>query len=282
VVKRIPTSVTAAVLILLTAANPPPAPAPAAPDFSYVDLADRAIPAPVAVIATVTEAIPLKPEQSPRIAPGHVRMFIEASATALIRGPQGFSPRLRYLADVPLTAKRKPPKLKKTQVLLLGRPVPGRPGELQLISPDSQFPLGPDVERRVRVILTEAIAPDAPPAVTGIGSAFHVPGAVPGEGETQIFLSTVTGRPISVSVLRRPGQSPAWSVALGEIVDEAAQTPQRDTLLWYRLACGLPRSFPADATAELDAAAAAAAQRDYAFVLDQLGACTRTRPIRRS
>ncbi|MGJ3629468.1 hypothetical protein AB5I41_26240 [Sphingomonas sp. MMS24-JH45] len=46
-----------------------------------------------------------------------------------------------------------------------------------------------------RRIATEATAADAPPVVTGVRSAFHVPGSLPGEGETQIFLSTREGRP---------------------------------------------------------------------------------------
>ncbi len=68
-------------------------------------------------------------------------------------------------------------------------------------------------------------AADAPPRITGIGRAFHVPGSLPGESETQIFLQTADDRPISLTVLRRPGEQPRWSVALTEIVDEAAAPP---------------------------------------------------------
>jgi hypothetical protein len=109
-----------------------------------------------------------------------------------------------------------------------------------------------------------------------VGAAFHVPGSLPGEGETQIFLQTVDSRPVSLSILRRPGEQPRWSVSLGEIVDEAAGPPARDTLLWYRLACGLPASLPTTTTADLDPAAAAVAREDYAFVLTALGPCGRS------
>ena len=68
-----------------------------------------------------------------------------------------------------------------------------------------------------------------------IGNAFHVAGSLPGEGETQMFLTTADARPVSLSILRRPGEQPRWAVALAEIVDEAAGPPQRDTFLWYRL-----------------------------------------------
>ncbi|HYZ48303.1 MAG TPA: hypothetical protein VE567_05345, partial [Sphingomonas sp.] len=66
------------------------------------------------------------------------------------------------------------------------------------------------------------------------------------------------------------------------IVDEAAKPPARDTLLWYRLACGLPRALPDEAVADLDGAAAEAARADYGYVLEQLGPCTRNRAIRTS
>lgn len=279
---RIPILIAATASVLLTAVDSHAQSAAPAPGFSYADLADRALAAPVAVIATITGAIRLKPEQAPGLAAGHARLFVEASADTLIRGAGGVPPGIRYLADVPLDAKGKAPKLKGTQVLLLARPVAGKPGELQLVSPDAQMPLTPELEQRVRAILTEAVRPDAPPPVTGITSAFHVDGTIPGEGETQIFLSTREHRPISLNVLSRPGQERQWSVALGEIVDQAATAPAKDSLLWYRLACGLPATLPADATGDLGAEAAQAAAEDYRFVLNQLGPCTRNRPLRTS
>ena len=120
--------------------------------------------------------------------------------------------------------------------------------------------------------------PDAPPRITGIGRAFHVPGSLPGESETQIFLQTADDRPISLNVLRRPGEQPRWSVALGEIVDDAAAAAARpNTLLWYRLACTLP---PAPAGQSLSEAApdeARAIRADYRLVIEGLGPCARNR-----
>jgi hypothetical protein len=280
--KRIPLLIAVTASVLLTAVDSP-AQTPAPPlDYSYADLADRVLIAPVAVIATISDTIRLKPERAPGVAPGHARLYVEATADTLIRGAGGISPNLSYLVDVPLDAKGKAPKLKDSQVLLLARPVAGKPGELQLVAPDAQLPLTPEVEHQVRAILTEALRPDAPPPITGITGAFHVDGTIPGEGETQIFLSTREHRPISLSVLSRPGQQRQWSVALGEIVDQAAKAPPKDSLLWYRLACGLPRELPAEATADLGEAPAQDARSDYGFVLEQLGPCTRNRPLRRN
>ena len=111
----------------------------------------------------------------------------------------------------------------------------------------------------------------------GLGDAFHVAGTVAGEGETQIFLRTENGDPVSLSVLRRPGQPPRWAVALGEIVDEAARAPVPGTLLWYRLACSLPPVLPARAVRTLAVADAEAARADYRLVIEALGPCGRTR-----
>lgn len=279
---RIPHLIAATASVFLLTVDSQAQPPTAVPEFSYADLADRALAAPVAMVITISEAIRLDPKQSAGAPAGHARLYIEAAASRLIRGPAGIPPQVRYLVDVPLDPKGKVPKLKKMQMLLLARTVPGRPGELQLVSRDAQMPLTPELERRVRAILSESVRPDAPPLITGVASAFHVAGTIEGEGETQIFLTTRDSRPISLNVLRRPGQERSWSVALSEVVDEAARPPARETLLWYRLACGLPATLPSDALGDLDPAASEAARADYAFVRAQLGSCTRTRPIRRS
>lgn len=268
--------------VILAAAQAPAPPTSATSSYTYADLADLALPAPVALIATIVRTTQLKPELAPGVRPGHVRLLVEADATRLIRGPQGLAPRITYLADVRLDARGKAPKLRKSQVLLFARTVAGKPGALQLIAPDAQLPLTPAVEERTRAILSEATSASPPPRVTGIGSAFHVPGVLPGESETQIFLTTAQRQPISLTVLRRPGETPRWAVALGEILDEAATPPARDTLLWYRLACGLPRELPERAIADLPPEAASATQADYKLVLDGLGGCTRSRAVTRS
>ena len=100
---------------------------------------------------------------------------------------------------------------------------------------------------------------------------------MPGEGETQIFLNAADGRPLSLSVWRAPGAAPRWAVSVGEIVDQGAEPPAKDTLLWYRLACSLPPRLPAASTESLSEADAAIAAEDYAVVISGLGPCLRTR-----
>ena len=261
-------------------ATPAQAAAPAATGTGYADLADLVIAAPVIADATIRSAVRLKGADAAGVAPGATRFYVEADLVALVRGAGGLPPRIGYLLDVAPDATGRLPKLKKLRVLLFGRPVANMPGQIQLVAPDAQIAWTPADDQRVRAIAQALVATDAPPVITGIGNAFHVPGALPGEGETQVFLTTANGAPVSLTVLRRPGEQPRWAVALSEIVDEAAAPPAPDTLLWYRLACALPGDLPERSTASLDASNAAIAREDYAFIVQQLGACGRTRTLR--
>jgi hypothetical protein len=250
---------------------PPPAP-------SYADLADLALSAPVTAQVRLTRSIEIKGERAAGIGPNLARFYVEADIVSLIHSSEPLPTHVNYLVDLPRDARGKAPKLRKgSEYLLFAAPVRGRPDSVQLIAPDAQIPLVPADAQTVRSILTESTSRDAPPRITGIGRAFHVPGNLPGEGETQIFLQTADKRPVSLSVLRRPGEQPRWAVALSEIVDEAAAPPRPRSLLWYRLACSLPRALPPQSLAESDPENAAAAAADYRFVLEQLGQCVRTR-----
>jgi hypothetical protein len=255
-----------------------PVPVNTASSVAYADVADLVGAAPVIADATIRSTAKVKPADAPGLAPGLTRFYVEADVTALLRGRDGIPPRIGYLLDVAAGPDGRLPKLKKARVLLFARPTQAA-GQLQLVAPDAQLAWSPALDAQVRSVATALVARDAPPRITGIGNAFHVPGALPGEGETQVFLTTANGAPVSLTVLRRPGEQPRWAVALSEIVDEAAGPPQRDTLLWYRLACSLPRALPERSTQSLSAEDAAAARQDYGFVLQQLGACGRTRAI---
>jgi hypothetical protein len=254
--------------------SPPPPPPP-----GYADAADLALAAPVAAHVRLVEGIPLKKEQAAGVRAGFFRFYVEADTVALIRSPQPLPARISYVVDLAAGPAGKPPRLVKgADYLILAAPVAGHDGQVRLIAPDSQLPYSAAGEARLRDILREAMAPSPPPIITGIGRAFHVPGSLPGESETQIFLHTADGRPVSLSILRRPGETPRWSVALSEIVDDAAAPPARNTLLWYRLACALPAGLPAQSIAEGTSDEDAAAIRaDYGLVLDSLGPCGRAR-----
>lgn len=255
------------------------APAAATPTSgpTYADLADLALAAPVAAQVRVAEAVAVKAERAPGLKPGLARFYVEAGLVSLIRSPQSLPARLGYVVDLPRDSKGKAPRLRKgSEFLLMAAPVPGKPGELRLIAPDAQIAFTPERAATLRSIIREASSTSAPPRIAGIGRAFHVPGAIRGESETQIFLQTAGGTPVSLTVLRRPGETPLWAVALSEIVDEAAAPPAPGTLLWYRLACGLPSALPRQSLAEAGEGAVAI-EADYRLVLERLGPCVRSR-----
>jgi hypothetical protein len=268
----------AAAVLLLTAAQPVESQnVPAAPAPTYADLADLALGAPVAAHVRVRKSDALSAREAPNVAQGHRRFLVEADVLALIRG-EAVPPRVSYLIDLPNDARGRAARIpKRSEYLVLARADGGRPGELRLTAPDAQIPFSPAAAARLRDIVRESLQPNAAPRITGLGRAFHVPGSLPGESETQIFLQTADNRPISLSVLRRPGERTRWSVALGEMVDAAAQTPRADTLLWYRLACTLPATLPPQSLAEAAPEEANAIRADYRLVVQQLGPCVRMR-----
>jgi hypothetical protein len=273
---RVPALAVAAALLSCPAAAQDAPVAAALPAPPYADIADLVLASPVVVDATIRSAAKLKGAEAANLAPGATRYYVTADVGALIRAPGGLPPRIGYLLDVSASADGRAPKLRKQRVLLFARPVAGAGDQLQLVNPRAQQPWTPAADARVRQVVREVVASDAPPVVTGVGNAFHVAGSLPGEGETQIFLQTADSRPVSLSVLRRPGEQPRYAVALSEIVDDAAGPPPRDTLLWYRLACALPAALPARSTAALEPADAEQARVDYRFVREQLGACGRS------
>lgn len=274
-----------ALAFALTAASP----AVAQPDnqqglqnLTYADLADLGAGAPVVGHIRVRAADRLNEREATTVRPGFTRFEIEGEVVALIRGSGGLPPRVRYLVDLPNDSRGRPPRIaRRAEYLVFATRVPTRPDELRLVTADAQIPYSAGAAAMLRNIVRDASAADAPPRIIGIGRAFSVPGNLPGESETQFFLLTADQRPISLTVLRRPGERVRWSVALSEIVDEGAAPPQPGTLLWYRLACTLPARLPADALSEAAADEGRAIQADYRVVMDGLGPCARTRVPRR-
>lgn len=245
---------------------------------TYADLVTLAIRAELVLRVQIRRQTAVKPERAPGLEPGFARLYIEADTLALIAGTNGVSQSLAYLVDVPLDAKGKPPKLKKREMLLFagasGRGPKGAT-QLQLASPTAQLAYSPELEARLRPILTSLAARPQPPVITGISDALAVPGTLVGESETQIFLESADRSPVSITVLRRPGLRPAWGVSWGEIIDSSARAPEPETLRWYRLACALPERLPSSANLARDPEARRLAASDYAFVRDQLGPCAR-------
>lgn len=255
------------------AADPPVA-APAQPTVGYARLADLIIASPTIATVKIKSAIALPPERAPGIAAGQTRFYVQADTIGLIRGDSVIARKVTFLLDGP-TEKAKKPNLKGRTLILFGK-VGSRVDQVQLTSSTALVNWSPANEAQVRKVLKDVLAPDLPPAITSVSSAFHVAGAIQGEGETQIFLETADGTPVSLSVIRRPDEQPHFSASLGEIVDDSASIPPPDTMLWYRLACGLPEALPRRALRGIEQRDADSATRDYAAFRQALPRCDRT------
>ena len=254
-----------------------PAAVSAAPAPTYADLVSLAEASAVVAEVTVKGQAIVPPERAPGLAPGRARLYLETQTQRVLKGPSALGESVSYLTDVALDAKGKPPKLKKQAFLVFANSVAGRLGELQLVAPDAQLPLDPATEARVRTVIGQLSEPRVAPRITGVRDVISVAGNLSGESETQMFVNTRSGAPVSLTVIRRPNMEPTWGVSWSEIVDQAAMPPERDTLAWYRLACFLPRQLSGDAFLQSDIAGRRRAEADYRFILDQLGTCERTR-----
>lgn len=243
--------------------------------LQYADFADLSVDAPTIAHITVKEAIKVKPERAPNAPAGTQRFYVVGIVKALIRGQSGLPGTIRYIIDVPLDTRGRAPKMKKREYLVFAR-ANGGP-DIQLVAPDAQIEWTAQRDLAVRSIVRELVSADAAPKISRIASAFHVPGTILGEGETQIFIETETNAPVSITVLSRAGQEKIWAVSLSEIVDEAATAPRRNTLTWYRLACFLPRELPYEALSGISENNARSAREDYAMVRGELGSCPRGR-----
>lgn len=251
---------------ILLAAAPPSAMAPVPPAFA--DLATLGLAAPVVVRATIYKTERMSARDAPTLAAGFARILVSAATSAAIVAPAAIPPRITYLTNIALDARGKPPKLNGSDLLLFLRP--GTiPGQYALVSAHAEVAWSAETDATLRAVLTAARGGKVP-VVTGVTSAFRVPGAVPGEAESQFFLATVNGKPVSLVVLTRPGQPRRLSIALGDVIDDAAPPIAKNTLLWYRLACSLPPQLPPAIDAGPEVA------DDYRFILTDLGPCGRT------
>lgn len=242
---------------------------PAAAARSYADLADLTLAAPVIVRAAITDSERIADRDSPNLAPGKVRLLVTAATDAALVAPGAVPARLMWLWDAPLDPRGKPPK-PKGQAIIAWLAAPAPDGKTRLIAGSGQMPWDAATESRVRAIATEAKS-GAVPAIDGVANGFRADGTVPGESESQFFLTAAGRNALTMVVTRTPGEALRVAVAKGDVIDESAAPVRPDTLLRYRLACYLPATLPASAGGGDQALAA-----DWRAALASLGPCGRT------
>lgn len=240
--------------------------APATALAGYADLADLALSSPVVVRATIVRSEVVPAREAPGLAAGKARLLVSAQLTGVVISPAPLPANLSWLWDTPLDVRGKAPKLKNVDVLAFVA-APGPDGSTRLVGANGQRPFDATEDTTIRKIIAEAQSGKVP-VFTGVANGFHADGTVPGESESQFFLTTAGGGTVTMVVTARPGEPRRVTVARGDIIDESAAPVKRDTLLWYRLACYLPRSLPAGGDPALAG--------DYQAALAALGLCGRT------
>jgi hypothetical protein len=237
-------------------------------ELGFVDIADLTVSAPVIVQANVSRSERLSERDSPGIAKGHARTLITAVVDKAIVAPGAVPSELSWLWDAPLDSKGKLAKQKNRAVMAwISTPTPD--GKTRLIAPNALQTWTPALDTQVREIATEARSGTSP-AITGVINGFRADGTVSGESESQFFLSTSDARGATLVITNRPGSPLRVALSRGDVIDESATVVRNGTLLWYRLACGLPAILPAQAGGDNRALAA-----DWTAAMASLGPCRR-------
>lgn len=257
------------VLALLLMAATQPAAA-----LTWTDWADLTLASPGVMIATVEKTGKLSRKTAPDVPPGEIRALIEARLNAVLKAPAILPARGEWLWQGAPDAKGRPPFAKQAAVIAFADPVSGSTNpevqQYRLTKPQAMQPWSADAEATIRAILAEAAKPDSRGLmVTQVSDGFHSVGTVDGQSESQFFLATESGRPMTLLVERTPGAAPVVKLATGEVIDGAGPVKPQ-TLRWRALACGLPAALP-ERLAEIQGL-----QADYAAARQQLGPCGRT------
>lgn len=243
------------------------------PQPGLADLADLSLSASSVIRATIDDAREVKSDRAPGLAPGFRRFLVHAEVEGVLAAPRSVPGEIRYLVDLPETGRGRAPRIEGDEVLLFLGPEE-RPGEFRLAHKFGQQDWTPAREADVRLLLRDRAALRGIDTQRAeITSAFHVPGSLEGESESQIFLRGADGRPLSLVVLRRPGAEPHVTVATGDIIDPNAAPPEQGSLAALALSCSLPAELPTSILS--DAAHAEALRDDFAAVKSALGTCDR-------
>jgi hypothetical protein len=236
---------------------------------SYADVAELALDSLVIVRASITRADRVSAAAAQGVAAGRMRLLVTAAVSNVLIAPGAMAGTLQWLWDAPTDARGRPPAAKGLDVIAF-LAVPGVGGATRLATRRGQQPYDPALADRVRAIAGEARSGTIP-MVRGVASGFRADGTIPGESESQFFLTTADGKPATLVVQNRPGETRRVLVAQGDIIDDSARRVAPESLLWYRLACFLPRTLPAAAGGS-DAALA----RDWRDAMASLGPCGKT------
>ncbi len=216
----------------------------------------------------------LSRKDAPDVPAGDVRALVRVNLQSVLKAPAIMPQGAAWLWQGGADARGRSPFAKGDMLFVFASPLTGGANPsvqaLTLISPGGQQRWTPDADALVRDILLQAQQPGAAGLmVTGLSDAFHARGDLPGNSESQFFLTTSGGPPMVLLVRRKAAQSPEVRAGSGDLVERAG-TILPKTLLWRALACGLPAELPPRLADDLDLVA------DYALARQEIGNCGRT------
>lgn len=252
-------------IALMAAAKPVPLPESA--PLGFADVADLTLSAPFIARASIvsTQQVPNKAAAGLRA--GRARLLVTARTEAVLVASSAVPATLSWLWDVPLDARGKVPRPRGVPVMLWAAN-PDADGQTRLVGLAGQQPWSEQLEVAVRALAIAARNREVP-EFTGVANGFRADGSVPGESESQFFLTTAGGGTAALVVMTRPGEPRRVAIARGDVIDDSATPVRAGTLLQYRLACFLPRQLPAETAGD------AALAEDWRAALTAIGPCDR-------
>jgi hypothetical protein len=198
-------------------------------------------------------------------------MLVTVDVQAVLKAPDPVPARLTYLWQGPADARGRAPDLRKQSLLLFLQAVSGFDGQYRLVGSTPQLPATPAAEATLRAIASET--QDRRAATMSLTAVRGAIDLGDDSGPTVGFVIDQQRAPAITVLSSDSGVRISWS-------DTDMETPpvQRNSLVWYHLACTLPRDLPADviadyASGEDSGARRAAVRAAWARLLSQLGPC---------
>lgn len=244
-----------------------PVPLPEAAPLGYADVADLTLAAPLIARASIVATQQVPNKTAAGLASGRARLLVTARTDAVLVASSPIPATLSWLWDVPLDTRGKVPRPRDVPVLVWAAN-PDADGRTRLIGLAAQQPWTDRLEAEIRALAIAARSREVP-EVTGVANGFRADGSVPGESESQFFLTTTSSGTVALVVTTRLGEPRQVAIARGDVIDESATPVRPATLLQYRLACFLPRELPAEVAGD------AALAEDWRAALAAIGPCDR-------
>jgi hypothetical protein len=210
----------------------------------------------------------------PPLPAGQGRAMLDVELQGVLKAPDALPARLKFLWQGPLDAKGKVPGFKKQSLLLfLSTATAGGVTGYGLTDIASVRPWSPAEEAQLRSIAVAAQDPGQRGlAIKGVRTTFvTVPEDANSDPYVHILFATQNGAPLAAILEKQRGQ---WQLRTTITdLDQDAQLIQRQSLLWYHMACGLTVEPPSVVTAQPTDAERALAREAWTGMLEQLGPC---------